>query len=206
MQRFNLFYPLHKGLRAALYDTAHTLQQTDFTVPAASENAFEKIGEALLLFDEQNRKEDRFILRMLTAFEPSVAATFGDEHLEIGLLARALQEKLEAFAALDTAFEKARAGQALSDAFTEFLVFALRHLTREEKLLNTCLWRYYTDAELKRTAASILDDTAPWIRAFFCKWILRGLNAPEAAAWLQEPDQQSFRQAMPAASAFPIAN
>ncbi len=76
MQRVNIFNQIHKGLRAALYDTAISLQQADFTSEAEAEEVLSKIKEVVMLFDEHAHKEDTYILPAILQFEPSVVDSF----------------------------------------------------------------------------------------------------------------------------------
>jgi len=79
MPRVNIFNQIHKGLRAALYDAAISLQQTDFTIEAEAEEVFSKVKEVVMLFDEHAHREDKFILSAISQFEPSVVDAFEQE-------------------------------------------------------------------------------------------------------------------------------
>src|SRR4029079_3356154 len=80
MQRYNSFNIIHKGLRAALYQTALQLQQTDFTESDQIADAINKVREVVLLFEGHAHKEDHFVLPLINEYEPSVVATFNAEH------------------------------------------------------------------------------------------------------------------------------
>src|SRR5215207_5391830 len=79
MPRVNIFNQIHKGLRAALYDAAISLQQTDFTIEAEAEEVFSKVKEVVMLFDEHAHRADKFILSAISQFEPSVVDAFEQE-------------------------------------------------------------------------------------------------------------------------------
>jgi len=51
MERYNSFNIIHKGLRAALYQTALQLQQTDFIEEDQAEEALGKVKEIVMLFE-----------------------------------------------------------------------------------------------------------------------------------------------------------
>jgi chromosome condensin MukBEF ATPase and DNA-binding subunit MukB len=82
MERYNSFNIIHKGLRAALYQTALQLQQTDFTEDQQAEEALNKVREIVMLFEGHAHKEDNFVLPMINEYEPSVVASFNSEHEE----------------------------------------------------------------------------------------------------------------------------
>ena len=47
-------------------------------------------------------------------------------------------------------------GSAIRLAFSEFLVFNLQHMAKEELLLNNLLWKYYTDEQLQSITQKII--------------------------------------------------
>ncbi|RYY99402.1 MAG: hypothetical protein EOO11_05055 [Chitinophagaceae bacterium] len=185
MQRVNIFTLIHKGLRTLLYDTAACLQQTDFTQDAETEAALDRVRETLLLFDEHARHEDRHVLPAIAAFEPSVADCFGQEHATDAELALELTATVETFFLLPETDDRKASGEALVHAFTEFLVFNLKHMAREESLLNELLWRYYSDAEILGLQQRIVRSQEPWIADLFWGWMLRGNNHPDTVQWFR---------------------
>jgi hypothetical protein len=185
MQRFNIFNQIHKGLRALLFDTSLCLQQTDFTNETEAEDALNRVREAVLLFDEHAHKEDHFVLPAIAAFEPSVVDCFEKEHEKDVALSNALTAAVETFFLLTNDSERLAAGRELMLSFTEFTIFNLQHMAKEEDLINTLLWRYYSDEEILKIQHQIVLATTPWLNDFYSKWMLRGINTPEATRWLQ---------------------
>ena len=191
MQRINIFNQIHKGLRAALYDTAISLQRADFTMEAEAEESLSKIKEVVMLFDEHARKEDKFILPSITQFEPSVADAFEQEHITDLALSSQLVTSVNEFENLLKAEDRAAAGRRINVQFVEFLAFNLKHMAKEEEILNKLLWRYYSDAEILQMQQSIVQDTEPWHQDFYSKWMLRGINNSEAAFWLRAVERSA---------------
>ncbi|MDB5251057.1 MAG: hypothetical protein JWP27_226 [Flaviaesturariibacter sp.] len=185
MQRHNIFNQIHKGLRALLFDTALHLQRTDFTNEVEAEEALNKVREAVLLFDEHAQKEDAFVLPAIAEFEPSVVATFQAEHVKDMALSNQLTASVETFFLQDAPAQKILAGQQLTRSFMAFTVFNLEHMAKEEDLVNTILWRYYSDEVILGMQQEIVRNTTPWLNDFFSKWMLRGINTAEATSWLQ---------------------
>lgn len=184
MERFNIFNQIHKGLRAALYDTALQLQQADFTSASESESALEKVREVVMLFDEHAHKEDTFVLPAILQYEPSVVDAFEQEHVADLALARQLSDAVKQLDSLLKAADREAAGRKLNVIFVEFVAFNLKHMAKEEDVINNILWRYYTDGEILQIQNRIVESTEPWHQDFFSKWMLRGINNTEAAAWL----------------------
>ncbi len=191
MERVNIFNQVHKGLRAALYHTATMLQQVDFTSKAGAEEAFELLKEVVMLFDEHARKEDKYILPAIEQFEPSLSDCFKEEHVEDKALSAALLEAIENFEKLDSREEKTAAGIALNHDFSAFMIFNLKHMQKEEDVLNKLLWRYYNDADILAIHDTIVQSITPWHFDFYSKWMLRGLNNDEIIYWLKAVDSNA---------------
>jgi len=191
MQRHNVFYQIHKGLRAALYHTALHLQQTDFGIAEETETAVAAVREVIMLFDEHAHKEDRFILSALTAFEPSVVDAFEQEHVTDLALSFQLNSTMNELELAEDPEAGTAIGGRLVQQFNEFIAFNLQHMAKEEDVLNKLLWRFFEDAEIAGIHQSILQATPPWMMDFYAKWMLRGINVPETTGWLQQVERHA---------------
>jgi hypothetical protein len=185
MERYNSFNLIHKGLRAALYQTALQLQQTDFTSEEEMEEAVNKVREVVMIFDGHAHKEDTFVLPAIAAYEPSVVATFESEHVEDVQLGEQLNFSIEKVVSSNSLLEKLVSGRELTEAFVRFMVFNLNHMAKEENIINKILWRYYSDDEIKKIVAEISKNVEPWIQDIYAGWMLRGINNPEAVNWIK---------------------
>lgn len=183
--RYNIFNTIHKGLRAALYQTALQLQQTDFTEEDQTEEAINKVKEIVMLFEGHAGKEDHYILPAINEYEPSVVATFNAEHIEDEQLGKDLNAAIEKLSACDEFLERIIAGRELNEAFVRFTVFNLNHMAKEEDIINKILWRYYSDDEIKTVGSEIGRHTEPWMQDFYATWMLRGINDSEATSWIK---------------------
>jgi hypothetical protein len=185
MERYNSFNVIHKGLRASLYQTALQLQRTDFTEDNQSEEAVNKVKEIVMLFEGHASKEDRFVLPMISEYEPAVVAAFNGEHIEDEKLGKELNDAVEKLSSSATLLEKLVSGRELTECFVRFMVFNLNHMAKEEDIINKLLWRYYSDDEIKAVVGQISKADPPWIHEFYVTWILRGINNTEAIHWMK---------------------
>jgi hemerythrin-like domain-containing protein len=185
MERFNSFNIIHKGLRAALYQTALQLQQTDFTEEEPMEEALSKVKEIVMLFEGHAHKEDHFVLPLINEYEPSVVAAFNSEHEEDEKLGKELNSAVEKVSNSNTVFEKIVSGRELTEAFVRFMVFNLNHMAKEEDIINKILWRYYSDDEIRALTTKISKQDPPWIQEFYITWMIRGINNTEAVSWMK---------------------
>lgn len=186
MQRYNLFYMIHKGLREMLYTTAGQLQKIDFTVSEETEPAFSQVAQVLNLFDKHAHTEDHFVLTAIEAYEPSVVNLFEEEHILDHELSNKLRSLLTMFEGLTLDTEKTELGSAIRLAFTEFLVFNLNHMAKEEKVLNQLLWNYYNDEELHGITQQIIAQLPPEQMQEYSTWMMRALSNQEITGWLKE--------------------
>ncbi|GAA4731536.1 hypothetical protein GCM10023229_06360 [Flavisolibacter ginsenosidimutans] len=185
MQRYNIFFPVHRGLRALLFETAQQLQQTDFINTDEAADAVEQINNVVRIFDGHASKEDNYVFAAIAAYEPSVVDAFEQEHVEDHKLGQDLQNWLTAFGYAVAPSAKQTIGAELTKSFIEFSVFNLRHMAKEESVINPLLWRYYSDEELHGITQQILKSLAPEEASVMTGWMVRGLNNTEILDWLK---------------------
>jgi hemerythrin-like domain-containing protein len=185
MSRINIFNQVHKGLRAMLYDTALTLQQTYFADGDQSDAAVKKVRTTADMVNAHTAHEDHFIFPAIRDYEPSLVDVFTMEHLKNDSLSEKLLDSLVAHNHAIKPESKTETGQAIIRAFQEFMVYNLQHMSNEESVLNEILWRYYSDEEIdaisRRISRARRDDEAVMTTA----WMMRGLSNTEISNWLK---------------------
>jgi len=185
MNRFNSFLFVHKGLRAMLYDASLALQQTDFSMSAEAEKALTKVDNVLFVFDRHAHHEDSFVIPMIEKFEPELADSFEKEHVEDRRLGNNLKNLLAIFENALLPEEKTICGSAIIKSFTEFLVFNLQHMAKEEHLLNQALWKHYTDEQIMEMNNKLVASIPPAEMQTVARWMLRGVSTTDAIHWLK---------------------
>ncbi len=190
MQRYNTFTMIHKALRALLYDTALSLQQTYFADASEAATALQKIETVIHQFEQHTHHEKAHILPAITAVEPQLAATFEKEDEANGVLAKRLQQLLNIFRATTLAEEKLVAGSAVVKAFHDFMLFHLEHMAKEEIELSPVLRTHYTDEQLLEMNQHMVDSISQEEKAISARWMMRGINKMEAISWLKVLKQQ----------------
>jgi len=183
--RFNIFNQIHKALRALLYDTALRLQQTHFANPEEAEPVLEKVKEVLAVFDKHAEHEDHFVLPAIQAYEPSLVDTFEQEHVADHALAENLRIQLIMFEKVDTTNARLETGHAILHSFIAFMAFNLEHMAKEETVLNSRLWRYYTDPEIIAINQRIIAALPPEEMSFTAAWMMKGMSNAEITIWLK---------------------
>lgn len=191
MQRYNIFYMVHKGLRQMLYQTASHLQQTDFTNTEETGSLLQQIADVLDLFDEHANTKDHFILPAIETHEPASASLFEEEHVQDHALSNRMRALLNMFHHAVSSDEKNEMGSAVRLAFTEFLVFNIQHMAKEERLLNNFLWQHYTDEQLEAVTQQILAHLPADVIMKNNAWMMRALSNNEITGWLKKVKNQA---------------
>lgn len=183
--RYNIFYRVHKALRAILYDTASELQRTDFNNQREAETVLQRITAVVDLFDKHAYVEDTLVFAAVEQYEPSIVDAFEQEHIKDHELMEKLRVMMQMFHSLTKEDEKIQIGSAIRKSFVELLTFNLDHMAKEEDIINNLLWRYYSDAEIHTLEQQIVSSQTPESIAFITKWMLRALSNQEITRWLK---------------------
>jgi hypothetical protein len=176
---------IHKALRAMMYDTALTLQQTYFPDAGEAEAVLAKVETVIEQFEQHAHHEDTFVLPAIEAFEPALVEELEKEHVEDIELGNRLKTLLNIFRSVESDEEKVNCGSCLSKAFRDFMVFNLEHMAKEESDINQALWKYYTDKQLLELTAKLTASIPPHQQMISAKWMLRSINKVEAINWLK---------------------
>ena len=191
MQRYNSFNQIHKALRVMMYDTATLISQTDFDNPQQEEVVTERLNVLLTMFDKHAYHEDTMVLPLIAEYEPAVADAFEQEHVLDHDLAQRLKGFQVALAHAISPEAKKDLGSALSMVFVEFMVFNLQHMKKEETILNSLLWRYYSDEELIGISQKIVASIPAEEQAISAKWMMKGLSNNEIKTWLRNVERNA---------------
>src|ERR1700741_4534479 len=179
MLRFNIFNQIHKALRAMLFDASLSLQQTYFADEEEATVALEKVKQVVDIFDAHASHEDEYVLPAVQQYEPSLVDLFVMEHIEDHALTEKLRGLLTVYDYAINTEVKIETGQAISRAFEEFMVFNLKHMAREETILNRVLWRYYSDEELQAISKRIVSSLPKEEITLTSAWMVRGMSDTE---------------------------
>ena len=155
--RYNIFYDVHTPLRLALLKGCIQISN------GAGSNRFKvikAIEEALLVFEEQQRFEEDYILPLVFEYEPSIAANYSAQHCYQVNLWRKLKAAVEFYNKKQYKKEIIDLNYVLQ-AFNEFVITNYGHMDEEEETLNHILWIYYEDNFLKQLQQKSILLSAP---------------------------------------------
>lgn len=138
------------------------------------------------MFESHAQSEDTFVLPALEQFEPSVTTLFAEEHIQDHALGVEITALLAKAKRQLNAEELIELGGSINQNFAAFLVFNLKHMAKEEIMLNELLWRYYSDEEIQAITSKIIAHIEPRLLAIANRWMLRSLSNNEILFWLQQ--------------------
>lgn len=190
-QRFNAFHQIHQALRALLYHTGITLQQTNFFIPEQEQKTIALVKQVIAFFETHAHTEDRLVFPMIAAVAPELVADFEAQHVEDHQLGEALNTAVNAVEIAKDPATKVAAGYALQHAFRAFMAFNLIHMAKEEQEVLPVIHAHYTDEDLLRKEAEIVASQSPEKMQFAAYWMLKGLNASEIVHWYTKIQQHA---------------
>ncbi len=188
--------PMHKGLRAMIYDLAGRLQVTDFTDPLGTERVVGDLRHELggrvptacivCLLHAHTGHEDVWLFPALEPRETGPVGRLRRDHAEIEARVRSVARRGEELTRLTSAEERRRTGRTLLHEANDLFATYLDHLNREEAVLVPLMNERLTDAQIVALRISLERALAPERRAELYRWMLRSLDANELAEWFRD--------------------
>ena len=183
MNRPNRYLPIHKALRAALFDATVLVSRTDFTDAAEATVAARTVATLLDVLDSHAHHEEEFVMPVVARHTPALVATLETEHGRL----EGLQAELRALlprTCSDVTAEREPAGQLLGRALTLLVADHLRHMDREETEAMPVLWAHQTEEELDAMDARIRAAVPPERMPVMLRMMLPAMSIAENAKML----------------------
>jgi hypothetical protein len=184
MERYNIFNLLHKGLQSQLTNTLVMLRQTDFSRTAEAQPALRKVHALHRLFNDQSYLEDKWLLPVIVPFAPAVSFILEQDHQDNRLNWQRLKGLMIVYDHAVSSEEKLLAGNAIISAFTELVSANMRHMSREEEMINDILWEHYTDAEIFDIEQDIMAFVSPDDTVIYNSWMIHQMDNTDFTGWL----------------------
>jgi len=185
MRRYNLFR-IHKGLRALLYDTALSLQKTEFTDFDEADVALEKLSIVEEFFESHASIEEEYIFSAVLKYEKAQVEPFIMKHQEALRLAQEINKIVKIFKYAESDSERRIAGSAVINAYMHFMMYNLELMAGEEVEINHILWYHFNDAKLVSMEQQVLATLSPAEMFIYSKWMVKGLSDAELTEWLMK--------------------
>jgi hypothetical protein len=183
LTKYDLFGPIHKALRAALFQTAGEAARADLRDDAQLGALAASVRRLVGFLDEHAAHEDAIVLPFVAAHAPDLAATLGGAHED---MERMQKDAVGLAAALADAVpaERRAAAAALATALHRLIATQLEHMDLEEGEAAEVLITRYSTEELGAMRARITQAIPPTRAMDLFKLMLPALNPTERAGLL----------------------
>lgn len=188
--RYDMYQPIHKGLRAFMSDTLSRVGRVDvFDV----EDLACTLGqlEALLNFCVKHvAHENEFLHAAIQARQPAAASRTIADHVEHLQSIEALRLEARSLMTVDGDERMAKALR-LYRHLALFVAENFQHMHIEETSNNAALWAHYSDAELADIHNRLLATVSPEDTMEVMRWMVPALNPVQRAGLLAEMKQEA---------------
>ncbi len=185
----DLFTPVHKGLRAMLYDLSTRLQTIDFADLEASkrlaidlENDFaaaRSAGCILCAFAYHADEEEAVVFPPSARAANSLITELIQEHHGLSRRESEIGRSMHDLVGLPSSEARVSAGIRINQMANELFVFYLTHMNREETELVPVMQEHFSDAEQAAMRGAIIAKFPPDRLFALLGWMLPALNVTE---------------------------
>lgn len=183
--RFDMYQPIHKGLRTFMGDTLSRLGRVDVTDAEDLADALSQLESLLDFCAKHVQHENEFIHTAIRARQPAAASRTIDDHVEHLQSIDALHKEIRAVYDADDAQRHALALR-LYRHLALFVAENLQHMHIEETANNAALWAHYTDEELVAIHDRLLATIGPADMMLGMRWMVPALTPQQRAGMLGE--------------------
>jgi hypothetical protein len=173
--RFDLYGPVHKGLRALLADTVQRVGSLDIEDPAQLQAICSQALEMLELLRSHVDHEDEYIHPLLERCRGGSALQATEEHVHHRQVLVALAADVRSLLAAPSY----PAAEALYQSLAELMAENLIHMRLEDLDHQSLLWAHFTDADLAALDGRIVGSLPPKEMMLFLRWMLPAMAPPQ---------------------------
>lgn len=185
----DLFTPIHKGLRAMIYDLSTRLQKNDFADVAATralvthlENDFaiaRSAGCILCVLAHHAADEEATIFPSLGTTDARLVQSLIADHHDLTRRELALANGAHELLEMPEPARRIAAGAALNRRANELFAAYIYHMNREEEVVVPLMQQHLTDAEMAAMRGTIIAGTPPDRLFGILGFMLPALNVHE---------------------------
>lgn len=181
--RFDIYAPIHKGLRACFAHTLVSAGRLDWTDSEEVESVTGEVLDLLTFCARHLEKENRYVHPAMEARRPGACATALADHVHHEADIAVLRE-LAVTLRLLPALRREAAARELYRRLSAFVTENLAHMAHEELEHNRVLWETHSDDEIRAIEAAIVGSLPPEETQLSLRWMLTAMSAEERAAFL----------------------
>lgn len=179
-----------------LYETAISLQLTDFRTGEGLEHLASKINTILLLTEDYTAKQEAYVFSAIADYEPSVIDAFRQKHTTIRHAMEELSLVVQETTGAAQPHERVEAGRRLETLYTQFLRCQLKIMAEKERVLQPILWRYYSEDCLRALQQELMQHDDCQLCLLQANWIIKTLEEEDLVAWLRTVEKKASPECM----------
>jgi hypothetical protein len=183
MQRFDIYRPIHKAVRACMADTLQRIGNTDGADETEVAGSLQQLRVLVAFLGMHLKKENTFVHPAMEARRPGSSGYIAADH-EHHEFALGKLERLAAEVEQSHGDERNIALLQLYRFLAVFVADNLTHMNTEESDNNAVLWAVYSDAELVAIEQAIVGSLQPEEKAIGMRWMLPALSHGERVGFL----------------------
>ncbi|MCK6445293.1 MAG: hemerythrin domain-containing protein [Planctomycetes bacterium] len=183
MTRFDLYGPVHKGLRGLLFETATLLARTEFTDEREHAAALAAVRRTNGFLHAHLEHEDHDVMPHVQRLAPELYADLEADHARITGCEQEIVRLVERLAGAPQG-ERAALGRRLVERFTRLVAEHVLHMEREEAQANRVFWAHFDDAALAALEGRIVASIPPSEVSHWMTLMLPSISRGERAQML----------------------
>jgi hypothetical protein len=183
--RYDMFTPIHKGLRRTMFQTAMRLGRTDFQSSEDVAAMQREVVQCMTYLREHAEHEDRHVIPRLAQIAPELAAELEAAHPQLEHAALDIECMGQRLAALPPLEREAMGGEMLR-RFHALIADQIRHMEREERQANAAFWDAVDDSAMAAISKAIVATIEP-ARMDEWKVIFAASLSPRELAMMEPP-------------------
>ncbi len=205
--RENLFKPVHKGIRAMVYELGLRLGVADFTsVPESNEMALQlkhslmdsRANCIVCLLYAHSKHEEKDFFSAIVPFDKELVDLMMVEHRDISKQIFDLAKTCDELVSLTDPARRIEVGDRLCLEANDLFSAYLAHLNNEEATLVPVMWERFTDEQLRALRAQFYNQLPLFRFDEWMRWTLPALNPEELEILLKgmrtDPPPNRFQE------------
>lgn len=170
--RHNLYKLIHKYARQEINRVSELAGSTDFSITVEKEYFKEQFRKLILFLDDHASREDTYIHPLLEQADSTILPVVNKEHEVLDSMLKELDEKVAGIYTSEDSY------QFYLD-LVQFQAAYYNHLENEERIILLELHKNYTDEELDKTNAKLMQSMTKKDVIEITKGMLPALNHQE---------------------------
>ena len=181
--RWDIYGPVHKGLRLAHATMTVRLGATDWSQLDAK--VLSDLREHIGTLARHLAHEEAYIHPALQSRDPGAVSMLAEDHERHRARFVVLAAQIDALEKASHA-DRPQLGRALYLGYTQLVAEDLAHMHEEETVVWPCLCAHFDDAELREIEMRIIGELEPQQVIEFMRLMIPAMSRPERAALLVE--------------------